>query len=322
MQGGGSIYATSPSFSSYSSNRFAEIAAKVSEEFFDQREELGLEGDLDVSLKKLVLEDEQIQISSVEKSVLEDEENEKESVVDEDEEEDDEDFEFAVVSRDTNTSPISADEIFSDGQIKPVYPVFNRHLLFTGNEEDFAKFREGSSIRLPLKKLFIEERDPSSSTSSEADDLDALPDGTYCVWTPTKSVPPSPEMRKKSNSTGSSKRWRFRDLLHRSNSDGKDAYVFLTPESRLPKNKEKKKADNNGEKSERRISGDNIKHTTGNVKSKRISGEGTSSAHEAHYVRNRAQKESDRRKSYLPYRQDLVGFFANVNGLNRTLRPF
>ncbi|KAL5709692.1 hypothetical protein ACHQM5_020350 [Ranunculus cassubicifolius] len=247
----------SPSFSSYSSNRFAEIAAKVSEEFFDQREELGLEGDLDEE--------------TIEKSVLEDDENEKESVVDEDEE-DDEDFEFAVVSRDTNTSPISADEIFSDGQIKPVYPVFNRHLLFAGNEEDFAKFREGSSIRLPLKKLFIEERDPSSSTSSE-DDLDALPDGTYCVWTPTKSVPPSPEMRKKSNSTGSSKRWRFRDLLHRSNSDGKDAYVFLTPESRLPKNKEKKKVVNNGEKSERRISGDNIKHTTGNVKSKRISGD-------------------------------------------------
>ena len=37
----------------------------------------------------------------------------------------------------------------------------------------------------------------------------------------------SPELCKKSNSTGFSKLWRFRDLVHRSNSDGKERGLAL-----------------------------------------------------------------------------------------------
>ncbi|KAF9625534.1 hypothetical protein IFM89_023845 [Coptis chinensis] len=283
---GGSIMSLSPSFNSYSSKRFAEIAAKVTEEFSDQLEELGLE----------------------EEAVRNREEEEKRTESDDGEEEEDDDFEFAVLCRDPNTSPISADEIFSNGQIKPIYPVFNRDLLFAGGQDDFTKLQNGTTVRLPLRKLLTEERDPTaSSSSSEADELEALPDGTYCVWTP-KPVQGSPELRKKSKSTGSSKRWRFRDLLHRSNSDGKDTFVFLAPSI-------KKK-----EKNVEAVSKERRDSISGKGKSK---GEASStSAHEAHYMRNRAIKESDRRRSYLPYRQDLVGFFANVNGLNRTLRPF
>jgi hypothetical protein len=47
-----------------------------------------------------------------------------------------------------------------------------------------------------------------------------------------------------------------------------------------------------------------------------------SSAHELFYVQNRAWKEGEKRKSYLPYRQDLVGFFANVNAYGKTFPPF
>ena len=32
--------------------------------------------------------------------------------------------------------------------------------------------------------------------------------------------------------------------------------------------------------------------------------------------------EQNKRKSFLPYRPELVGLFANVNGLGRNLRPF
>ncbi|KAK4366576.1 hypothetical protein RND71_014456 [Anisodus tanguticus] len=41
-----------------------------------------------------------------------------------------------------------------------------------------------------------------------------------------------------------------------------------------------------------------------------------------YYVGNRMGKEvyKNRRKSYLPYRQDLIGFFAT--GLSRSYRPF
>ncbi|RAL40910.1 hypothetical protein DM860_008608 [Cuscuta australis] len=35
-------------------------------------------------------------------------------------------------------------------------------------------------------------------------------------------------------------------------------------------------------------------------------------AHEAFYLRSKAAKEGEKRKSYLPYRRELVGFFANV----------
>ncbi|KAF5193855.1 putative DNA ligase-like protein [Thalictrum thalictroides] len=324
MQGGGSILALSPSFNSYSCKSFAEIAAKVSEEFSEQRDELGLQqlSEMQKSSSQLVIEDEQIQIPCIQDEQKEEEEEEKNSdCSDDDGGDEDDDFEFAVLTRDPESSPISADEIFSNGQIKPIYPVFNRDLLFAGGQDDFTKLQNGTKIRFPLKKLLIEEREPSSSSSSESDELETLPEGTYCVWTP-KPVKESPEMCKKSNSTGSSKRWRFRDLLHRSNSDGKDTFVFLTPST---KKKEKKveNVDKSSEVSkEKRDSGE--MKVAGKMNTKRNSGEGTTSAHEVHYVRNRALKESDRRKSYLPYRQDLVGLFANVNmnGLNRTLRPF
>ncbi|KAL0016782.1 hypothetical protein SO802_003851 [Lithocarpus litseifolius] len=41
------------------------------------------------------------------------------------------------------------------------------------------------------------------------------------------SLKASPEFCKKSNSTGFSKVWRFRDLVHRSNSDGKERGLAL-----------------------------------------------------------------------------------------------
>jgi hypothetical protein len=40
---------------------------------------------------------------------------------------------------------------------------------------------------------------------------------------------------------------------------------------------------------------------------------------EHYYVRS---KEGDKRRSYLPYRPDLVGFLSNVNGVGRNLHPF
>ena len=56
----------------------------------------------------------------------------------------------------------------------------------------------------------------------------------------------------------------------------------------------------------------------GGVKGKTVS----LSAHEV-YMRNRGSQEVDRRRSYLPYRPELVGFFTNVNGgLRRNVHPF
>ncbi|XP_062110312.1 uncharacterized protein LOC133822103 [Humulus lupulus] len=242
-------------------------------------------------------------------------------------EEEEEEFSFAITNPDG--SPISADDLFQDGQIRPIFPIFDRSLLFSDGE-DGASAADESSLRLPLKKLFIEERErsSSSSSSSEADELEALPPGTYCEWS-RKAVEASPEMNKKSNSTGFSKLWRFRDLVVRSSSDGKDAFVFLNPNSTNPtkQNVESIKKMAKAEKSVKATPSEKKVAASGEaaavnaklkVKAKR--GQTASSAHERYYVRNKAK--DDKRKSYLPYRPDLVGFFTNVNGLSRNVHPF
>ncbi|MCD7448395.1 hypothetical protein HAX54_041548 [Datura stramonium] len=97
-------------------------------------------------------------------------------------------------------SPISADEIFHNGQIRPIFPIL-------------------TEISIKLKRRRIQSRF----------DLEGIPPGTYCVWRPRSAEESPSELCKKSNSTGSSsKRWKLRDFLHRSNSDGKETFVFLT----------------------------------------------------------------------------------------------
>ncbi|KAI3463004.1 hypothetical protein Pfo_019667 [Paulownia fortunei] len=260
-----------PSFNSYSSDRLAEIAVRVTvERSNDAAGNEGYAGD--------------------------------------------DDFEFALVRQDEEV--LTTEEFFYNRQSGPVFPVFNRDLLLNNDGElstSSEKKMLESSIAIPLSKLFIEEdheRDyPPSCSSSEADELENIPAGTYCVWRPKMAESPLPSQCKKSKSTGSaSKRWKLRDLLRRSKSDGKESFVFLTPKHREEKSDKSiqpsKKANEKGSSS---VSG---------------GGPGSTSAHEAFYVRNRAMKEGDKKKSYLPYRQDLVGFFANVNGLRRSFPHF
>jgi hypothetical protein len=219
-------------------------------------------------------------------------------------ENEDDDFEFSSVNE------------VAHSQFRPVFPVFNRDVLLENNLDREIKQEEKEEIKIPLRKLFLEDREIVSSSSSEADELEDVAPGTYCVWRPKQvEVESSPSRCDKSRSTGSiSKRWKFRDLLRRSNSDGKDSFVFLTPKS---------KEVNVGNQKERRKSID-----VGKLKVASTSSSSSSSAHEAFYVRNRAIKEGDKRRSYLPYKQELVGFFANVNGLTalgpsgKTFPPF
>ncbi|KAM3222295.1 hypothetical protein P3L10_021565 [Capsicum annuum] len=219
------------------------------------------------------------------------------------------DFEFSLVCESPDTSTV---EFIYDGQTKfqPIFHVFNRDLLLN-DELDYKKVKDessenvDSSISIPLENLFIDTRkSTTSSTSSEADELDTIPPGTYCVWKP-KISELSPEKCKKSKSTGSvSKRWpRIQDLVRRCNSDGKDSIILLTPKKAIENETGKGKNSNEVAKS------------AGNLKQKKgsaIGGEKGSPAAALYYVKNRAGKEvaKNRRKSYLPYRKELIGFFA------------
>ncbi|PQP93973.1 uncharacterized protein Pyn_35606 [Prunus yedoensis var. nudiflora] len=82
--------------------------------------------------------------------------------------EDEDDFSFTCTNPDG--SPISTDDIFQNGQIRPVFPIFNQDLLFADADDDYTSrarraTASSSSLWPPLKKLFFEELDtPTSAT--------------------------------------------------------------------------------------------------------------------------------------------------------------
>ncbi|MED6221176.1 hypothetical protein PIB30_051963 [Stylosanthes scabra] len=256
---------------------------------------------------------------------------------------DDTDFEFTPF-------PNADNAVSFDRYNGPVFPVFNQDLAGTpqecGGHGKGGRNSGTEEIRFSMKELLIGEdaenrrrsRDPpsSSSSSSSDDDLDGIPPGTYCVWTPNP-VQASPNRCKKSNSTGSSsssrsplKRWKILEFLRRSKSDGKKTLDLLTPSPLLPlsgfssskkeqKEKKEKKEGTNAKWKEER-SGGSLMNESGGVAGKR-SAAGVS-AHEALYVRNREMRRVVKRRSYLPYKQDLVGFCATLNAMGRTFPPF
>ncbi|XP_010415720.1 PREDICTED: uncharacterized protein LOC104701680 [Camelina sativa] len=225
--------------------------------------------------------------------------NQNKTKAESDEEEEGEEFSFASIN--AENSPITAEEAFEDGQIRPVYPLFNRNIFFDDPKEE--------TLRSPLKKLFVE------ATTTAEDEDEEEPMGPYCSWKGRTVVEASPETCRKSNSTGFSKLWRFKDLVLRSNSDGRDAFVFLSNGRDGDKNQPTSSSSSSSVKSKRT---EKEKEKTKTEKKKKNMR--TKSAHEKLYTRNRAMREEGKRRSYLPYKH--VGFFTNVNGLTRNVNPF
>ncbi|XP_057774787.1 uncharacterized protein LOC130993766 [Salvia miltiorrhiza] len=193
----------SPSFSSYS--KVSEIAARTVDEF-----------DSDEFSDECLLDERKT--SAAQRG----DENEEE-------------FEFSMTSRDSELpSQTSADDIFQNGKIRPVYSVFSRDFLLgrvkVQNEIGKENSVRGSvtpKIRLPLRKLFLEERETaitmSPSSLEEADELDGVAAVTYCVWPPKAAEAEEEGRCKKSSSAGcNSKRWKLKDFLHRSHSHGSE----------------------------------------------------------------------------------------------------
>ncbi|KAK7271673.1 hypothetical protein RJT34_27764 [Clitoria ternatea] len=221
-------------------------------------------------------------------------------------ENDDTDFEFVAFRK-------VADGVFFDAATH-AFPIFDRDLAAPPAEGRISGAAEDTAaIQITLEKLMMEDAQSSSSSSEVEDELDAIPPGTYCVWTP-KPVEAPASRCKKSKSTGSSssRRWKLLDLLRRSNSEGKESFVFLTPSassSSVGLGSGKKK-------------GARGENSNGGGKNIPASSDGEKkvaavSAHEALYVRNREMRRVDKRRSYLPYRQDLVGFCVNLNSMGK-----
>ncbi|XP_060194908.1 uncharacterized protein LOC132624097 [Lycium barbarum] len=119
----------------------------------------------------------------------------------------DDEFEFNIVAE---LSPISADEIFYNGMIRPIF-----------KRDDAIHVKNGSKNLSATPASFLIE-----TTSSGINDLEGIPSGTYCIWRP-RAKAESPGHCKKSNSPGSSKRLKFRDFLQRSNSNSNNNDISL-----------------------------------------------------------------------------------------------
>uniref|UniRef100_A0A0D9V3D1 DUF1645 domain-containing protein n=1 Tax=Leersia perrieri TaxID=77586 RepID=A0A0D9V3D1_9ORYZ len=226
-------------------------------------------------------------------------------------EESDGEFEFPFVSRETEYAGGVADELFADGRIRAFYPVFGR--VF----DDVAPATAAAAERRPpLGRLFLEEGRNSSvgstSSSSTEAELDGVSPDSYCVWVPGSSPassPSRPPPPRKSGSTGSIARWRRISelVIGRSHSDGKEKFRFLSAPPSPAREHSKAKAPTAKGAGKFPTELDTI------AVGRRMSYSSSPT---------RAPAGATRR-TFLPYRQDLMGLFANVNGLSRTHhRPF
>jgi hypothetical protein len=254
-------------------------------------------------------------------------------------------FEFPFVSRESPAGTAApADELFADGRIRPFYPVFGRAVGacvrgsagggHVGTARPVTVPAVPQRVRGQLGRLFLEEtRARNSSTSSTAsssssaatdDDRDGGLDGavpeSYCVWRPgmgtgsSASASHSPRPPRKSGSTGSMARWRrISDLVvGRSNSDGKEKFLFFattSPHEAPNKDKPKPKpkpapAPAGGRKPTTEVDTVTAAHRIAYL----TKGGGTAAV----------VPGGTPRRTFLPYREELVGFFANVNGVSRS----
>ncbi|XP_062180510.1 uncharacterized protein LOC133884924 [Phragmites australis] len=239
-------------------------------------------------------------------------------------------FEFPSISRDSPAGTAAlADELFADGRIRTFYPVFGRRGGVHSSVDGPTQPAPAAALRVrgQLGRLFLEESrsrnsstssttsTASSSSSAATDDdgggLEGASPESYCLWTPGSSASgtSSPRPPRKSSSTGSMARWRRISelVVGRSHSDGKEKFLFLpTPPHKAP-NKDKprpKPSPAGGRKGS----------TTPAAEADTVT-----AVHRIAYIaKGGSGGGGTPRRTFLPYREELVGLFANVNGISRS----
>ncbi|GKA70292.1 hypothetical protein Tco_0776356 [Tanacetum coccineum] len=217
-----------------------------------------------------------------------------------------EDFEFSL---EFAGEKYSAQELALSGRI--LLPIFDTDVVTKDEVESEVKElddkTDSDSLIIPLEKLLISETgDPVSYSSEEAekaekeDGIEKRASKTFCV---TWRKPRNHAAIKKSRSTGSesdsgSRKWRITDILRRSNSAGKESVFFLCPQ-RVEASNKKRAA---------------VKSREGSNAGGKPKMRSSPSVHELFYVQKREEQKGDKKRSYLPYRQAILGFQVQVNG--------
>ncbi|KAL5560966.1 hypothetical protein UlMin_030713 [Ulmus minor] len=254
-------------------------------------------------------------------------------------------------------SMISADELFLNGQIRPMK--LSSHLqrphplspLSDVEEDDEAELKNheesvirGRDLKLRSRSLHRKARSLSPLRGSEI----------QCLEQDQESKPQEPEndegkqttpscsaSSSRSSSAGrNSKKWIFlNDLLFRSKSEGRGngkekfwSSISFSPSKEKEKISSSPQAASDSQKKNKKQSkqasakkgGVSGKPTNGVAAKRKVS----LSPHELHYTTNRAQAEELKKRTFLPYRQGLLGClgfnskgYGALNGLTRALNP-
>ncbi|XVF05970.1 hypothetical protein REPUB_Repub06bG0007500 [Reevesia pubescens] len=254
----------------------------------------------------------------------------------------------------------SAEELFLNGQIRPMKlsthlerPQVLAPLLDLEHEdeenEDVDNKVRGRDLRLRDKSLRRRTRSMSPFRNANFA-LNTDDQSMYCLdkdlgkkadskneemYSET-SASMSASSSRSSSAGRSSKRWVFLKDFLRSKSEGRSNNKFWSTISFSPTNKEKKPGNTSSlvQESKEKLSneGSEINNQRSNKKYKPVNGIGKRrvppSPHELHYTANRAQAEEMRKKTFLPYRQGLLGClgfsskgYGAMNGLARALNP-
>lgn len=256
----------------------------------------------------------------------------------------------------TEPTMCSADELFCNGQIRPLKlsthlqkPQFLGPLIDFEDEEEENKAGSSFAAPEPVGERGRDRLCRDKSRHRRTRSLSPLRSSAQWVEEETSKLEDeeagdadekSKNIASSSTSSSSSstkrrgsKRWSLKDLLlYRSKSEGRDhtrerhwALSFASPakqsseKHKLPKQAEKPKPAP-------------VKKTNAIPSSNPTKGSARRgvpvSAHELHYTANRAQAEELRRKTYLPYRQGLLGClgfpsksYTTMNGFAKTLHP-
>ncbi|KAL0375798.1 UNVERIFIED_CONTAM: hypothetical protein Scaly_0697400 [Sesamum calycinum] len=260
-------------------------------------------------------------------------------------------FDFSATFPSTGASSpesmTSADELFFNGQIRPMK--LSTHLqrpqllapLIESDDvaEEDQTFSRGRDLKLRAGSLRRRTRSmsPLRTTATEwHDDDEAKTQNEELTRKNAEEDKGSDETTpcaSRSSSAGrSSRRWVFlKEFLYRSKSEGRnEGHKFWGSLSFSPV-KDKKGPPLSSSKVKDQSGGVNQEGKKRAVNSKTGSGKRrvpSPSPHELHYTANRAQAEEMRKKTFLPYRQGLLGClgfssksYGAMNGFARALNP-
>lgn len=270
-------------------------------------------------------------------------------------------FEFEFSSRFSPTgsgtgSMTSADELFFNGQIRPME--LSSHLQRAqGNVAPFLDLCSDGAANARGRDLKARGAKYSHRKARSMSPLRTMAEYEWEGFTATAAVDQESEAKEnesnettpscsasssRSSSSGrNSKKWIFlKDLLHRSKSEGRanNKERFWSAISFSP-GKERKKTTSSLPALSPSTSRDEKKGKSETKRGGKVPGVGKPangvwrrrvppSAHELHYTANRAQAEEMKKKTFLPYRQGLLGClgfssksYGAFSGFTRNLNP-